>query len=66
MFVFCVIPGSFIYVLFMCFSWEVIAKFIGQHVEGSDKNAKDVLAKAKELQKNGKIFSKQTILLLQG
>ncbi|XP_041347493.1 dnaJ homolog subfamily C member 2-like [Gigantopelta aegis] len=32
--------------------WDVIAKFIGQHVEGSDKNAKDVLAKAKELQKN--------------
>ncbi|BFZ10799.1 hypothetical protein BsWGS_13838 [Bradybaena similaris] len=32
--------------------WEVIANFIGQHVAGSDKNAKDVLSKAKELQKN--------------
>ncbi|XP_052279766.1 dnaJ homolog subfamily C member 2-like isoform X16 [Dreissena polymorpha] len=32
--------------------WEVIANFIKQHVSGSDKNAKDVLAKAKELQKN--------------
>lgn len=32
--------------------WEVIAAFIGQHVTGSNKNARDVLAKAKELQKN--------------
>lgn len=32
--------------------WEVIAAFIGQHVVGSDKNARDVLSKAKELQKN--------------
>ncbi|KAK7102753.1 dnaJ homolog subfamily C member 2-like [Littorina saxatilis] len=32
--------------------WEVIAAFIGQHVSGSNKNARDVLCKAKELQKN--------------
>nr|KAG5708813.1 hypothetical protein BaRGS_031967 [Batillaria attramentaria] len=32
--------------------WEVIAAFIGQHVSGSNKNARDVLSKAKELQKN--------------
>ncbi|CAL1544236.1 unnamed protein product [Lymnaea stagnalis] len=32
--------------------WEVIANFISQHVSGSNKNAKDVLSKAKELQKN--------------
>lgn len=32
--------------------WEVIAAFIGQHVTGSNKNARDVLSKAKELQKN--------------
>uniref|UniRef100_A0A0B6YQC8 J domain-containing protein n=1 Tax=Arion vulgaris TaxID=1028688 RepID=A0A0B6YQC8_9EUPU len=32
--------------------WEVIANFIGQHVAGSNKNAKDVLSKAKDLQKN--------------
>lgn len=32
--------------------WEVIAAFIGQHVAGSTKSARDVLAKAKELQKN--------------
>ncbi|KAL3853214.1 hypothetical protein ACJMK2_016771 [Sinanodonta woodiana] len=32
--------------------WEVIANFIKQHVSVSDKNAKDVLSKAKELQKN--------------
>ncbi|KAK3579078.1 hypothetical protein CHS0354_029938 [Potamilus streckersoni] len=32
--------------------WEVIANFIKQHVADSDKNAKDVLSKAKELQKN--------------
>lgn len=33
--------------------WEVIANFIHQHVPTSNKNAKDVLHKAKELQKNG-------------
>lgn len=33
--------------------WEVIAAFIGQHVSESNKNARDVLSKAKELQKNG-------------
>jgi len=32
----------------------VISNFIKQHVPTSDKNAKDVLAKAKSLQKNGK------------
>ena len=32
----------------------MIAAFIGQHVTGSNKNARDVLSKAKELQKNGK------------
>lgn len=32
--------------------WEVIANFISQHVAGSNKVAKDVLSKAKELQKN--------------
>ncbi|GFN93456.1 Dnaj homolog subfamily c member 2-like [Plakobranchus ocellatus] len=32
--------------------WEVIANFIGQHVSETNKTAKDVLAKAKELQKN--------------
>ncbi|XP_059151101.1 dnaJ homolog subfamily C member 2-like [Physella acuta] len=32
--------------------WEVIANFISQHVTGSNKNAKDVLSKAKELQKS--------------
>uniref|UniRef100_A0A2C9LJJ1 Uncharacterized protein n=1 Tax=Biomphalaria glabrata TaxID=6526 RepID=A0A2C9LJJ1_BIOGL len=32
--------------------WEVIANFITQHVPGNNKNAKDVLSKAKELQKN--------------
>ena len=33
--------------------WEVISKFIKQHIPSSNKNAKDVLAKAKDLQKNG-------------
>ncbi|RUS72161.1 hypothetical protein EGW08_020077 [Elysia chlorotica] len=32
--------------------WEVIANFISQHVAGTNKSAKDVLFKAKELQKN--------------
>lgn len=32
--------------------WEVIASFIKQHVTTSNKNAKDVLGKAKDLQKN--------------
>ncbi|XP_005111497.1 dnaJ homolog subfamily C member 2 [Aplysia californica] len=32
--------------------WEVIANFISQHVASSNKNAKDVLSKAKDLQKN--------------
>lgn len=32
--------------------WEVISNFIIQHVEGSKKTARDVLKKAKELQKN--------------
>lgn len=38
--------------------WEVIANFIHQHVPTSNKNAKDVLHKAKELQKND-VFLKQ-------
>ena len=37
--------------------WEVISNFIKQHVPNSNKSARDVLAKAKELQKNGKIIS---------
>lgn len=32
--------------------WEVIANFINQHVADSNKTAKDVLSKAKDLQKN--------------
>lgn len=32
--------------------WEVISKFIKQHITDSNKGAKDVLAKAKDLQKN--------------
>ncbi|XP_060064628.1 dnaJ homolog subfamily C member 2-like [Ylistrum balloti] len=32
--------------------WEVIASFIKQHVTASNKNARDVLGKAKDLQKN--------------
>ncbi|KAL1450129.1 hypothetical protein WDU94_002580 [Cyamophila willieti] len=39
--------------------WEVVANFITQHVPNSDKSAKQVLAKAKELQKND--FSKSTL-----
>jgi hypothetical protein len=31
----------------------VISNFIKQHITDSNKNAKDVLAKAKDLQKNG-------------
>ena len=42
------------FVFFIVCRWEVIAAFIGQHVTGSNKNARDVLSKAKELQKNGK------------
>ena len=38
--------------------WEVISNFIKQHVPESNKSAKDVLAKAKELQKNGMNFYK--------
>lgn len=45
--------------------WEVIANFIGQHVAGSDKNAKDVLSKAKELQKNGMMVSCFTLLVTE-
>ena len=36
------------------FRWEVISNFIKQHVPESTKSARDVLAKAKELQKNGR------------
>ncbi|XP_048740508.2 dnaJ homolog subfamily C member 2-like isoform X2 [Ostrea edulis] len=38
--------------------WEVIASFIQQHVPNSNKNAKDVLSKTKELQKDD-FFLKQ-------
>ena len=38
--------------------WEVISNFIKQHVPESTKTAKEVLAKAKDLQKNDK-FLKQ-------
>ena len=44
---------DFVFFIVVC-RWEVIAAFIGQHVTGSNKNARDVLSKAKELQKNGK------------
>ncbi|XP_046568154.1 dnaJ homolog subfamily C member 2-like [Haliotis rubra] len=39
--------------------WEVIAKFIGQHVDGSNKTAKDVLGKAKDLQKNDSFLKEE-------
>lgn len=39
--------------LHVYFRWEVISNFIKQHITDSNKNAKDVLAKAKDLQKNG-------------
>lgn len=39
--------------------WEVVANFINQHVADSQKSAKQVLAKAKELQKND--YSKSTL-----
>ena len=35
----------------------MISNFIKQHVPDSNKTARDVLAKAKELQKNGEITS---------
>ena len=44
---------GFVFFIVVC-RWEVIAAFIGQHVAGSNKKARDVLSKAKELQKNGK------------
>lgn len=42
-----------VFKLCVIYRWEVIANFIKQHVTDSDKNAKDVLAKAKGLQKDG-------------
>ena len=33
--------------------WEVISSFIEQHCEGSQRSAKEVLFKAKDLQQNG-------------
>ena len=39
-----------------CCRWEVISNFIKQHVPESNKTAKDVLAKAKDLQKNGMFY----------
>uniref|UniRef100_A0A8D8Q2A3 DnaJ homolog subfamily C member 2 n=1 Tax=Cacopsylla melanoneura TaxID=428564 RepID=A0A8D8Q2A3_9HEMI len=39
--------------------WDVVANFITQHVPNSDKSAKQVLAKAKELQNND--FSKSSL-----
>ena len=35
----------------LCFRWETIANFLQQHCEGSNRSAKEVLTKAKELQK---------------
>lgn len=37
--------------------WDVIANFLRQHVEGSDRTGKEVLAKAKDLQKNGEFHN---------
>lgn len=54
-----------VYVMVYVSRWEVIANFIGQHVAGSDKNAKDVLSKAKELQKNGMMVSCFTLLVTE-
>ena len=44
--------GYYMAVVMYC-RWEVISNFIKQHVPESNKTAKDVLAKAKDLQKNG-------------
>ena len=37
----------------MDFRWETIGNFIHQHMESSNRSAKEVLMKAKELQKMG-------------
>ena len=47
--------------LLSVYRWEVISNFIKQHVPNSNKTAKDVLAKAKELQKNGEITSSRLL-----
>jgi len=38
---------------FRCVRWEAIANFLKIHIADSDRSAKEVLAKAKQLQKNG-------------
>jgi len=43
-----------VYHLFFCERWEAIANFLKIHITDSNRSAKDVLAKAKQLQKNGK------------
>lgn len=43
--------------------WEVIASFIEQHSEGSIRNAKEVLFKAKDLQSNGSNSSRVIYLM---
>jgi len=44
----------YIYILPCCERWEAIANFLKIHIADSNRSAKDVLAKAKQLQKNGK------------
>jgi len=41
-------------ILFFSDRWEAIANFLKIHIAESDRSAKEVLAKAKQLQKNGK------------
>ena len=40
----------------LCKRWEAIANFLKIHITDSNRSAKDVLAKAKQLQKNGRCF----------
>ena len=44
----------YIYILPCYERWEAIANFLKIHIADSNRSAKDVLAKAKQLQKNGK------------
>ena len=50
------IYGTIQFFLFCCERWEAIANFLKIHIADSNRSAKDVLAKAKQLQKNGKRF----------
>ena len=43
-------------VVYVAPRWETIANFLKLHVPGCNHGAKEVLAKAKELQKNGTII----------